>query len=334
MDINDRKYARYAIIREMLATVQVISGFDSRESAVLRDAVKKSGRFFMTGEGSSRIFPAKNCIYQNLLLGSPVQMMTEGGCQSKEYDLKDFVVCAASNSGRTKEIVDLFNILKKRGHKELYGISANAGTPVVDLAKKGFILRCGKEEAVAATKSVVEQALFYHSIVNDLSGETVRLSENFEQVLSTPIDQAVVEMLARSETIYFAGRNNGVAEELALKANEITRKRSGYLEGTYAVHGIEESMRKDETVVIIEPFESEMEKFKEVLVDGVGMNVIAVSTKNTPFHTIIIPDMGNLNPYLELAAGWSLLVETGLALKIDLDRPVRARKVGNLFKGE
>jgi len=35
--------------------------------------------------------------------------------------------------------------------------------------------------------------------------------------------------------------NNGVAEELALKTNEITRKKSAFLEGTFAVHGIEES---------------------------------------------------------------------------------------------
>jgi glucosamine--fructose-6-phosphate aminotransferase (isomerizing) len=38
-------------------------------------------------------------------------------------------------------------------------------------------------------------------------------------------------------------------------------------------------------------------------------------------------------PYLQLMAGWNLLVEIGLATGIDLDKPERARKVGNEFQG-
>jgi glucosamine--fructose-6-phosphate aminotransferase (isomerizing) len=34
-----------------------------------------------------------------------------------------------------------------------------------------------------------------------------------------------------------------------------------------------------------------------------------------------------------MAAGWNLLVEIGLSLGIDLDKPLRARKVGNEFTG-
>jgi glucosamine--fructose-6-phosphate aminotransferase (isomerizing) len=38
-----------------------------------------------------------------------------------------------------------------------------------------------------------------------------------------------------------------------------------------------------------------------------------------------------MTAYLELAAGWNLLVEVGVQTGIDLDKPVRARKVGNEF---
>jgi glucosamine--fructose-6-phosphate aminotransferase (isomerizing) len=131
--------------------------------------------------------------------------------------------------------------------------------------------------------------------------------------------------------IYFAGRNNGVVEELTLKTNEITRKKSDFLEGTYAVHGIEEVMDKNELVIIVEPFESEEEKFKECLIDGVNMNVVAISTRETQFPTIRIPDGKEYKEYVELAAGWNVLVEIGIALGIDLDKPTRARKVGNEY---
>ena len=33
-----------------------------------------------------------------------------------------------------------------------------------------------------------------------------------------------------------------------------------------------------------------------------------------------------------MAAGWNVLVETGIRLGVDLDKPERARKVGNEFE--
>ncbi len=197
------------------------------------------------------------------------------------------------------------------------------------------LLICGKENAVAATKSVIEQGLFYDSLLRIVKGEKMEglkeLAKKTEEALTLKIDPAITEIISKASMIYFAGRNNGVAEELALKTNEITRKKSAFLEGTFAVHGIEEVMDKSEVLIWIEPFETEMEKFKECLVKGVGMNIIAVSSKKTMFPTIIIPDGGQYAEYVQLAAGWNILVETGISLGINLDKPTRARKVGNEY---
>jgi glucosamine--fructose-6-phosphate aminotransferase (isomerizing) len=160
--------------------------------------------------------------------------------------------------------------------------------------------------------------------LNDLSVKT-------DQALTTQIDPAITSIIQKASIIYFAGRNNGVAEELALKTNEITRKKSAFLEGTFAVHGIEEVMDKNEVLIWIDPFPAEQEKFNECLVEGVGMRIIAVSSKQTMFPTILIPDGGEYAEYVQLAAGWNILVETGIALGINLDKPTRARKVGNEY---
>jgi glucosamine--fructose-6-phosphate aminotransferase (isomerizing) len=136
-----------------------------------------------------------------------------------------------------------------------------------------------------------------------------------------------------ASTIYFAGYNDGVAEELTLKTNEITRRKSDYLEGTYAVHGIEEVMDKNDIVFVVDPVDEETGKFQEVLSKGVGLTVIAIAPRKTPFTTILVPDAGEMNPYVYLCAGWNLLVEIGLASGIDLDKPARARKVGNEYPG-
>ena len=67
------------------------------------------------------------------------------------------------------------------------------------------------------------------------------------------------------------GYNDGVAEELTLKTNEITGKKSDFLEGTYVVHGIEEVMDKNDIVFVIDPMEEEIEKFQDVRAKW-GMN--------------------------------------------------------------
>jgi glucosamine--fructose-6-phosphate aminotransferase (isomerizing) len=99
------------------------------------------------------------------------------------------------------------------------------------------------------------------------------------------------------------------------------------------VHGIEEIMQADDVVVWIDPYEESEQKFHDVLVKGVGLTVIAISSRPTMFPTVTIPDAGDLAGFVQLAAGWNLLVEAGMALGIDVDKPQRARKVGNEFTG-
>jgi glucosamine--fructose-6-phosphate aminotransferase (isomerizing) len=246
-------------------------------------------------------------------------------------------VFAASNSGKTKEVVRLFQTLKASGHRALFALTAYEDSPLDRLAADSCILISGKEEAVAATKTVAEQALFYDSLLRALRGEKMEglkdLADKVEEALTLEIDPGLVQRAMNATTIYFAGRNTGVAEELTLKTNEITRKKADFLEGTYAVHGIEEVMSPEELVVVVDPFESEEEKFHEVLIDGVGMEVVAISRRKTSFPTVLIPDAGDYQSYVEIAAGWNLLVEIGIASSIDLDKPERARKVGNIYQG-
>lgn len=335
MNLTDSAYSSFSLVREMMETSQVVSRFDVSSLADMAGAVRAGKKVVFTGEGSSRIFPAKNAMCKNLRAGGPLAIAADGARQAAEYTLDDFVVFGASNSGKTKEVVSLFGDLKSKGHRGLYGLTANEGTPLGDLCTQCVVLGCGKEEAVAATKSVIEQALCYQTIIGEAigdSGELGRLGElsgAIEQALTMKIDPAITKALANAGHIMFAGRNDGVAEELTLKTNEIVRKRSDYLEGTYAVHGIEEVLDNKDVVIVIEPFAEELDKFKEVLVDGVGLTMVVMSTQQTSFPTVQLPSVAGLDTHIQLAAGWNLLVEAGVALGINLDKPERARKVGN-----
>jgi glucosamine--fructose-6-phosphate aminotransferase (isomerizing) len=321
----------------MLRAPEIIGHFDFGQTQRIVDSVKKTNRFFLTGEGSSRIFPAKRFIASLLGRGLNLTTATDGARQALEYDLSAWTVIGASNSGQTKELITLFQKLNAEKHTQLFGLTANAGTKLTEVADS-IILSCGKENAVAATMSVVEQTLVYQSIEVGLAdchcGCTERKSEAGQlaaNVLAEEYNADLIKKIANAPVIYLAGRNNGVAEELALKTNEITRKRSQYLEGTIVVHGIEEVMNPEDVVVLIEPFEQDAEFYKKNLVDGVGLTVIAVSSKPTLFETILIPSLPRYNEYFQLLAGWNLLVQTGVACGINIDKPKRARKVGNAF---
>jgi glucosamine--fructose-6-phosphate aminotransferase (isomerizing) len=167
-------------------------------------------------------------------------------------------------------VVLLAKKLAAAGIERRFAITANRDTLLEKECKKTFVLNCGWEQAVAATKSVIEQTLFYESILWNIRGiDNTAACRNLpallEEALTLEIDKDIIRKATLAPTIYFAGYNDGVAEELTLKTNEIIRRKSDYLEGTYAVHGIEEVMEKNDIVFVVDPIEEEIEKFQEVL---------------------------------------------------------------------
>jgi glucosamine--fructose-6-phosphate aminotransferase (isomerizing) len=334
MNLQDIKYNKFFLTREMLETGEIIKKLNVEKILSYEKEIKKK-RIFISGEGSSRIFPAKKVMYEARKKGYKEDFYTDCASQALEYNLLDSTVFVASNSGKTKEDLKLIRKLKRQNHDNIISIVANVGTPIMNEAHVSYLLTCGKENAIPATKSVVEQALFYDLLFRKLNNIDLpnlnKLGNLIIQVLEVHIPDEIIETLINSKIIYFAGRNNGVAEELTLKANEIARKKSDFLEGTYVFHGIEEVMNSDEVVVIVDPFKNEEEKYKNVLIEGIGLKVIAISTRKTIFPTIIIPEYGDFTNYLEIAAGWNLLVEVGINMGINMDNTLRARKVGNEF---
>ncbi|HOU02360.1 MAG TPA: SIS domain-containing protein [Bacteroidales bacterium] len=338
MNLKEERYRKFALVREMMETSGIIRSFDPAVSERFVNKIKLNNGLFMTGEGSSRLFPAKRAIYSNMKKKFILPVITEGCTQAREYNLDDFSVFTASNSGQTKEVIRLVKILKEKNHKAIYALTANKNTKLEEFATDTHVLSCGKEDAVAATKSVIEQGLFYDSLLRNLRGEKMEglkaLGDKTEEVLTAKIDKEIIDIIKNADVLYWAGRDNGVAAELALKTNEITRKKSDFLEGTYALHGIEEVMDKNEVLIWVDPFDVDQDKFLECLVKNVGIRIIAISSQKTMFPTIEIPQSDQYSEYLQLTAGWNILVETGVALGIDLDHPKRARKVGNEYVPE
>lgn len=329
---------QFGLIKDARESADIIRKFDAAVVAETAKEINEAGRLLFTGEGSSRLFPAKSAIAKSRQENWPLVLHTEAGRQASEYSLHDWAVVGLSNSGRTREVIRLFQTLAANDHRKLFSITAAAESTLESLASRGHVLNCGKENAVAATKSVIEQALYCWAIVAEAAGQRSafqdqlpQVAEAFEAALNLEIDEAIIDKFASARMIFWAGRNDGVGEELTLKTNEITRKDADFLEGTYAVHGVEEVMSADDIIVWVDPYDESIETFQKVLVDGVGATLVAISSRELSIPTIHIQNAGDLSPFVQMAAGWNLLIRAGLKLGVDIDKPQRARKVGNEY---
>ena len=338
MNLTESQYNSFALVREMLESPELIGRFDFGQTKNIAQQIQKTGKLFLSGEGSSRIFPAKNFIDQVRHAGFDLTVATECSRQAMEYDLSQWSVIASSNSGQTAETIELMSKLTSEGHQQRFAVTASPQGKIREFSNESLVLACGKEDAVAATKSVIEQALVYQSLLCNMTDcdcpKSAKQAETFgKQILSVEHESSTISALAQAGTIYFAGRNNGVAEELTLKTNEIARQKSDFLEGTYLLHGAEEIMQPNDVVVLIDPFEAELQGIKMRYVDALNLTLFAIAPKETPFKTMIIPSLKGYDAYLQLFAGWNLLVQIGIARNFNLDKPERARKIGNEYTG-
>ena len=59
MNLHDPKYKSFALVQEMLETPGLIGKFDFQASQDAAAVIRETGKLFLTGEGSSRIFPRR-----------------------------------------------------------------------------------------------------------------------------------------------------------------------------------------------------------------------------------------------------------------------------------
>jgi glutamine---fructose-6-phosphate transaminase (isomerizing) len=328
-----KKAAGFDVIKEMFEAADTIRNFNPEVVKDFAGDAKEYDALFFTGEGSSRMFPAGHTVCLSMRHEGLPRVFSAGSTEALVYDLKKCAIFAATNSGKTKETIRLLNKLGSEGHQALYAVTNSPGSPVIDAACKTYILSCGMEAAIPATKSLIEQALFYHALIFEMAGIPLdgfmETGNAFEEVLSQDIPAELIKKMAGASFIYFAGWDNGVAEELSLKAGELLRKKTRFLDGTILLHGIEEVMEKGEMVVLIDPFEEDEALIKERLEENIGVDIIAVSERQTLFQTILIPQSPGFECYIQMAAAWNLLAKAGLLLGLDIDHPARVKKVGN-----
>ena len=94
MDIKN--LTQYGLVQDMLETINVIQKFNPQAIVDVCKQYLDTDWLILTGEGSSRIFPAKMMIHQAMLRWYHGQIITQWARQLMEYDIQDYTICALS----------------------------------------------------------------------------------------------------------------------------------------------------------------------------------------------------------------------------------------------
>ena len=259
---------------------------------------------------------------------------------------RDTLVIAVSQSGETADTLLAVEKAKKAGAKVLSVCNVRASS-LVRQSDFALVTRCGRERAVAATKSYVAQVqalllicLEYADIkgktekeeLNRIRAEMALLSEKTEEILrSESYIEKVALALKDAESVFFLGRKGdyAAAREGSLKLKEVSYLFSEAYPSGELKHGTLALMEHGVYGVIVATDPALRERnaatVSEITCRGASAIVIAPASlagEMPADYVIAIPDaLPLLSPILSAVAMQLLAYFVAKTRGCDVDRP-------------
>lgn len=309
---------------EKLNTKKILDFIKDIKPPVLFGAMGSS--FYMpSGRGQAIINELKNHPDVRFILAS------EGyNIKSKNYNS----LILMSNSGKTREVISLAEKFPK---EKIYSVTSSKSSPLGRISGNVYLLQSGKEKAVAATKSIVEQAVVVECLVRFLSGEKTLSSVMLKGVaramdynISCQIDPRLLILISGARTVYFTGGSLGIGEELALKFNELAKKKTKYIPGTQILHGSEEVIEKGDVVFILfaDRYKQYYDRFAQMR-EKTGCYIFTIPDGNKLCEfPLDLKTIDDFKPYCVLSYFWNILTKFALTKGFSLDKGEKIVKVG------
>lgn len=269
--------------------------------------------FLLVGEGSSQLMPGgflRACA-RTWGWGAPVDAV--GGRAAQAMDLSRHAVVCASNSGRSREVVEAMPGLPGDA-SALVGIP---GGPLTRLPHRVLLPR--PEAAVPATSSVLLTCLALGHALADACGKTVPLAELRAALRAVLDDPRPLEGTLGIRRVFWVGSSAGVGSELGLKTMEATGLPGLDLPGSLGLHGIHEVLEPGDLVV----------GYDIAPADRTELHRRVETMCGARLHLPAFPDLGPWTALLQLAHGWRVLAAIAVAIGRDPAVPRRATKIGN-----
>lgn len=206
-------------------------------------------------------------------------------------DYSDCAVVAFSASGQSTDVVRSCSWLKQHGAYVL-GVTAAADATcrLGEVADDLFLLNCGLEKAVPATKSFTSQLAAAAALCGWPLQENAHLiASSMEKTFVSPASTAVADFLMGARTVIMLGRGLllGSVHDAALKLQETTGLASFAYSTAEFFHGPLGCVSSDDRVVLFLSGDSELELrlLKSLDERGVPVRVVARNASGSEIQT-------------------------------------------------
>ncbi len=251
------------------AEVREFAAIVDRFGRMCLETVERRGRIYAVCCGSSYHAAKAASLFFNELARVEVQAMLPGEFRGQSArSLRDGdLVIAVSQSGETKDLIDVLNDVIESGRDvRRIGLVNNLNSTIAEEKSDLVVpIRCGPEIAVPATKSFMSQMALFYCLALDLAERRVdalvtagddrdgvvrSLAERRERLQSLPaliretldtadadLDVAAAMLFLRPSIHLLATRLSAVAMEGALKIREVVLNHTEGFEASEFKHG-------------------------------------------------------------------------------------------------
>ncbi len=302
----------------------------------LAAAIKKARSVYTIGSGTAGVAAAQTAFYLREYAG--INAIYLVGADAREYyELidKDDLFLAPSQSGETADVLEVLEVVKKKGAKIASFVNMS-GSMMTRLSDYKFMAQSGPEICVLSTKVFDAQIAWGYLVAKITAGKTREAKENLRN-LSVQIGnylgnnktkiQELAKYLLNAHDIFLLGKyqNFQIVREGMIKLVEATYKHAHAIPAGDLKHYAITLMEPGVPVIVV----SSNDKVKSDILNTVyevkarGARVIGISPEfdeSFDFH-LEVPDSGETSAILNIIPLQLLAYYIALMLGNNIDKP-------------
>lgn len=254
LGIDEKYFSELWLIDMMLIwkKKRMIIKYRDKLVTLFRENGRKGGRIYFVASGTSYHASLSGSYFFNNMSDISIIPANPGSFRSGYINsLRDKdVVVGVSQSGETKDLVDIFNEIKNTyGNKIKLITIVNNENSTLPQEKSDFYLpiMCGSEIAVAATKSFISQIALFYILAALISKEEKKVLDDLAKIryfmdftlknIDFPVTDTAYKLFMKPSLHILGTSLTGLAKEGALKIREVVLNHTEGYDAAEFKHG-------------------------------------------------------------------------------------------------
>ena len=251
--INDNYFQKLWLIDSMLIwkKKRMIIKYRNQLVSALKATKKNGGRVFLIASGTSYHASLTAAYFFNNMTDISLITSNPGAfrsCYINSLSEKD-VIIGVSQSGETKDLVDIFNEIRKSNEKTTLITIVNNENSTLPQEKSDFYLpiMCGSEIAVAATKSFISQIALFYILAALIKNSEDKVFSSLGRIryfidftlknIDVPVTDVAYKLFMKPSIHILGTSLTGIAKEGALKIREVVLNHTEGYDAAEFKHG-------------------------------------------------------------------------------------------------